>query len=189
MGKLLGTSDWWVGLADFSPSPRFGKGVFRKNVGSLLEDWMIVFFAVHKLKINLWGGPLWHQAIFFNTNLFVLVGRKHMVSHSGTPRSFSEVGQCYGYKGSIPAQFSGIQLEYSKWRKTTTIFLWVRIFIKAIKHCRKHLRLIPRLIPYWTEGFLPFNRLKPRLIPYCPFNTAIVGRLIPIKQRVSFNTH
>ena len=25
---------------------------------------------------------------------------------------------------------------------------WVRILIKAIKHCRKHLRLIPRLIPY-----------------------------------------
>ena len=24
----------------------------------------------------------------------------------------------------------------------------VRIFIKAIKHCRKHLRLIPRLMPY-----------------------------------------
>ena len=28
---------------------------------------------------------------------------------------------------------------------------WVRIFIKALKHCRKHLRLIP------PEGFLPFN--------------------------------
>lgn len=25
---------------------------------------------------------------------------------------------------------------------------WVHIFIQAIKRCRKHLRLVPRLIPY-----------------------------------------
>ena len=50
-------------------------------------------------------------------------------------------------------------------------YIWVRIFIKAIKHCRKHLRLIPRLIPY------------------CPFASEIVDRLIPIKPRVSFNTY
>ena len=57
------------------------------------------------------------------------------------------------------------------------IYIWVRIFIKAIKHCRKHLRLIP----------------------YCPFASEIVDRLIPIKpreyvlnkrgRRRSFNTY
>ena len=51
----------------------------------------------------------------------------------------------------------------------TCKYIWVRIFIEATKHCRKHLRLIPRLIPYWTEGSLPFNT------PSCntPFNTLL----------------
>ena len=45
-------------------------------------------------------------------------------------------------------------------------------FIKAIKHCRKHLRFF-----------------FPRLIPSCPFNSEIVDRLVPIEQRVSFNRY
>ena len=60
--------------------------------------------------------------------------------------------------------------------------IWVRIFIKAIKHCRKHLRLIPPFIPH---------HLIPRFILYCPFNSEIVDHFLVfstyIKQRVSFN--
>ena len=44
--------------------------------------------------------------------------------------------------------FSPVKLIYLK---------WARISFKAIKHCRKHLRLILRLIPYETGGFFPFN--------------------------------
>ena len=51
------------------------------------------------------------------------------------------------------------------------IHTWVRIFIKAFEHCRKHLGLIPRLIPY------------------CPFKTELVDGSIPTTQRVSFKTH
>ena len=47
-------------------------------------------------------------------------------------------------------------------------------FIKAIKHCRKHLRLIPRLIPYYTEGFLPFNTPSFNTPSFnTPFNTLL----------------
>ena len=53
-------------------------------------------------------------------------------------------------------------------------YIWVRIFIKAIKHCRKHLRLIPRLIPYYTEGFLPFNTPSFNTPSFnTPFNTLL----------------
>ena len=66
-----------------------------------------------------------------------------------------------------------------------------RIFFKAMRHCRKHLRLYPvsilmeqrdslRLIPY---------RFIPRLLAFCPLDTKIVHRLIPIKDRVSLNTY
>jgi len=67
--------------------------------------------------------------------------------------------------------------------------IWVRTFFKAIKHCRKHLRLILYIKQRSSFRLIPL-RLIPRLIPHCPFATEIVDRLILNKmgRRRSFNT-
>lgn len=128
---------WWLsGLADFSPSLRFGKGVFRKNVGSFvggLDDWNL---PVHKLKINLWGWTLVAPTHFFQhqslcSGIFFLLppGRKHMVSHSGTPRFLFGGWSMLRIQGINPSSILRIQLEYSKWRKNTTT---LKIYISAV---------------------------------------------------------
>ena len=53
------------------------------------------------------------------------------------------------------------------------LIIWVWMPIKAFKHCRRHLRLIPRLIPYQTEGFLPFNTPSFNTPLNTPLNTLL----------------